>query len=62
MPQEYIIEMICDWWSFSWYTGDLYEIFDWYEKHKDYILVSDETNQYIRYLLNAIKEKIGGVK
>lgn len=58
IPQEYIIEMICDWWSFSWSTGNLYEIFDWYEKHKDYIFVSDETNQYIRYLLNAIKDKL----
>ena len=58
MSREYIIEMICDWWSFSWNTGNLYEIFDWYEKHKDYIFVSDETNQYMQYLLNAIKEKL----
>ena len=23
MPYNYIIEMICDWWSFSWQKGDL---------------------------------------
>ena len=31
MPYNYIIEMICDWWSFSWQKGDLSEIFSWYE-------------------------------
>ena len=34
MPDEYILEMICDWWSFSWTKGDLYEIFNWYNERK----------------------------
>ena len=34
MPPEYVYEMICDWWSFSWKSGNLMEIFDWYEEHK----------------------------
>lgn len=34
MPLDYVYEMICDWWSFSWRSGNLIEIFDWYEKHK----------------------------
>ena len=25
MPYDYIIEMICDWWSFSWQSGNLYK-------------------------------------
>ena len=33
MPYNYIVEMICDWWSFSWQSGNLYEIFKWYEEH-----------------------------
>ena len=33
MPYDYIVEMICDWWSFSWQSGNLYEIFKWYEEH-----------------------------
>ena len=32
MPDIYIIEMICDWWSFSWKQNKLDEIFDWYLK------------------------------
>lgn len=32
MPLNYIIEMICDWWSFSFRKGDLTEIFDWYSE------------------------------
>ena len=35
MPYNYIIEMICDWWSFSWTKGELTEIFGWYELHKE---------------------------
>lgn len=58
IPKEYIIEMICDWWSFSWNTGDLHEIFDWYEKHKYYMLLSDDTSQYVQYLLESIREKL----
>lgn len=27
MPYHYIIEMICDWWAFSWSKGELTEIF-----------------------------------
>ena len=37
MPDNYIIEMICDWWAFSWKSGNLYEIFNWYEEHIDYM-------------------------
>lgn len=29
MPYNYIIEMICDWWAFSWQKGKLDEIFGW---------------------------------
>lgn len=28
MPKEFVYEMICDWWSFSHKTDNLYEIFD----------------------------------
>nr|DAE02562.1 MAG TPA: hypothetical protein [Siphoviridae sp. ctmYS12] len=28
MPYNYIIEMICDWWAFSWNKGNLQEIFN----------------------------------
>lgn len=37
MPDNYILEMICDWWSFSWAIGNHYIIFDWWDKHKNYI-------------------------
>jgi len=38
MPEEYIAEMIADWWSFSFKVGNLREIFGWYKKHKDMVL------------------------
>lgn len=56
MPTYYIIEMICDWWSFSWKTGDLYEIFNWYEKRKDYIQLSESTRKIVEDILTKIRD------
>lgn len=58
MPYNYILEMICDWWSFSWQKKNLYEVFDWYNEHKDYIKLSDKTRKTVEEILNAIKDKL----
>ena len=58
MPYNYILEMICDWWSFSWQKKNLYEVFDWYDEHKDYIKLSDKTRKTVEKILNQIKEKL----
>ena len=58
MPLNYILEMICDFWSFSWKSGNLYEIFEWYDKHKDYMKLSDKTRKHVEDILLSIKEKL----
>ena len=58
MPRNHIIEMICDWWSFSWNTGNLYEILKWYDQHKDYMKLSDNTRETVEDILSKIKAKI----
>lgn len=58
MPDCYIIEMICDWWSFSWKSGDLIEIFDWYEKHSKYMKLSQYTRQKVEDILAQMREKL----
>lgn len=58
MPYKRIIEMICDWWSFSWSTGNLYEIFNWYDKHKDYMILSDKTRETVEDILGKIRGKL----
>lgn len=58
MPVNYIIEMICDWWAFSWNSGNLKEIFNWYEKHKEYIKLSDKTRKEVDWILEKIREKL----
>ena len=55
MYPEYIIEMICDWWSFSWKTGDLFSIFDWYENHKDYMILHETTRKIVEEILAKMK-------
>ena len=58
IPDVYIIEMICDWWSFSWKKGDLDEIFNWYADHKDYMKLSDYTRKKVEDILLSINTKL----
>lgn len=56
MPSIYILEMVCDWLSFSWAKGDLTEIFKWYDEHKDHMILHTETRKKIDILLGAVRE------
>lgn len=58
MPDVYIIEMICDWWSFSWKSGKLDEMLTWYENHKDYMKLSKYTRMKVEYILTKIYIKL----
>ena len=58
MPYVFIIEMISDWWSFSWKTNKLDEIFSWYDKNKKGILLSDKTRKTVESILDKIKDKL----
>ena len=58
IPSHYIIEMICDWWAFSWAAGDLTTIFTWYDEHKEYMKLSVKTRKDVEYILKLIKDKL----
>lgn len=58
MPKKYVIEMICDWWSFSFAKGDLYEIFSWYEAHKPTMKLHKNTKKMVEYILDMIHKKL----
>ena len=58
MPHNYIIEMICDWWAFSWAKGNLQEIFSWYDARKDYMKLSDKTRKTVENILEKIRVKL----
>lgn len=62
MPYVFIIEMICDHWSFSWKSGNLYEIFKWYDDNKSGIILSAKTRNTYESLLANIKEKLDSQK
>lgn len=56
MPQEYIYEMLSDWWAFSFKKGDLKEIFKWYDSHKANMMLHKNTKKLIEELLEKIKK------
>ena len=58
MPDVWIIEMICDWMSFSIAKGNMNELFDWYFHHKDHMMLSDYTRNKVEDILAAIKVKL----
>lgn len=58
IPVNYIIEMICDWWAFSWVKGELSEIFNWYEEHAEYMKLSTNTRLKVENILNQIRSKL----
>ena len=62
MPYDNIVEMICDWWSFSINSGNLREIFDWYEKHEKIMVLHPDTRKQVDRILGLIKEKLDGIE
>lgn len=58
MPINYIWEMICDWWAFSWAKGNLHEIFKWYDEHKKYMKLHTNTRKKVEDILGRVKEKL----
>lgn len=57
MPYKYVLEMVLDWWTFSWRDGKLDEIFSWYEKHKDDERknMSTKTKREVEIILNKMR-------
>ena len=58
MPFEYIVEMISDWWSFSWKKNNLYEIFNWYDNNSEKIILNDNTQKVVADIMSKIKLKL----
>lgn len=58
MPRCYIIEMICDWWSFSWAKNDLTGIFRWYDEHRERMLLTKNTREAVEDILSKMAEKL----
>lgn len=58
MPYTRIVEMICDWWSFSWKSGDLREIFKWYDEHESTMVLAPRTYATVKSILNQMDEAL----
>lgn len=58
IPYNYVIEMVCDWWSFGFKQNDLSSLFQWYNDHKNYIKINDNTRNQLEYILEKINKKL----
>jgi hypothetical protein len=57
MPLNYIIEMLCDWQSFSAKNPDS-TAYNWYKKNKDKMIISDKTRNIIEKYILFLEEPI----
>lgn len=63
MPTQYALEMVADWWSFSWRSRNLMSVFGWYDAHKDCVVLHPKTRAYVESTLDEIRlglESTGG--
>ena len=58
MPDRCILEMICDWWSFSWRNGDLWSLWHWWSDHGDYIRLGEKTREKVVALLDILNQAL----
>ncbi len=58
MPYPDILEMICDWWAFSWVKGDRKEIFQWYDARSQYIRLAPKTRMIVEDILGELRRKL----
>jgi hypothetical protein len=56
MPKPYAIEMVADWWSFSWQLGDKTEILRWYDENKDKMMLHPNTRAFVEGILDFIRD------
>ena len=54
MPLVYIYEMIADWWTFSWKSNNLMEMFKWYGDHRSHIMLHSETRAIVEDILKRM--------
>ena len=55
MPDRYLFEMICDWWSFYLADGEPEEVFDWYEKNYKKFNFCKENQEKINKMFDVIE-------
>lgn len=74
MPDNDILEMLADWWSFSYNQylevlnkedssfdeayDELYNVFDWYKEHENSIIFSTETKNKVERFLDVMRHTL----
>ena len=56
IPYDYIIEMICDWYSFSFIKNDETEIVLWYKKYRNSMIFAPKTQIIIDNIIDKIQK------
>lgn len=58
MPYCHILEMVADWFSFSIEQDKPHELFDWYDAHKDKMILHPNTRVNVERILGEMRENL----
>lgn len=60
MPEVYIIEQICDWWTFGWKNNDLNDIFKFNKNNEEKFkkLMNPKSYELLQKHLNTLHRKL----
>lgn len=58
MPYNYVLEMVCDWFSFSLKSGIIDGIFDFYLERKSHIVLHHRSRQFLEFILDEMEKVI----
>lgn len=62
MSQMDILELICEWWSYSWENDDLWSIFAYYSKYSSKIKMHKKSSKELERLLNILEDRLNKVR
>lgn len=56
IPYDYIVEMICDWYSFSFIKNDETELVRWYKIYRDKMIFAPKTQIIIDNIISKVEK------
>lgn len=62
MPHIYLLELICEWWSYSWEEDNLWSIFDYYAMNVNKIKLNKKTRAELEEMLYTLEFKLNSVR
>lgn len=62
MPYISLLELVCEWWSYSWEKDDIWSIFDYYLSNVNKIKLHKKSRSALEDILNILEQRLEKVR